>query len=124
LPNRRSRKRQVLLVEDEVFLRELLAEVLREDGFHVVEVGTGDEAIQILDERAVCTDVRMPGKADGIDVAVEARGRSPKIPVLMVSGYAQELGSRLDVLTPPAAFLPKPCRLDQVSEALRELLLT
>jgi len=56
----------------------------------------------------VCTDVRMPGRADGIDVAVRARGRMPRVPVLVVSGYAAELGRRLDVLAPPSAFLSKP----------------
>jgi CheY-like chemotaxis protein len=70
----------------------------------------------------VCTDVRMPGKADGIEVAVRARGRMPTVPVLVVSGYASELGRRLDVLTPPSAFLAKPFRFAQVSYTLRRLL--
>ena len=118
--------RRVLRVEDEELIREILAEELREEGFEVIEAGTGDEAIRLLEEHAdfdvVCTDVRMPGKADGIDVAVHARGRIPTVPVLVVSGYASELGRRLEAVTPRAAFLPKPFRFSQVSQALRALL--
>jgi CheY-like chemotaxis protein len=116
----------VLLVEDEDLVRETLADELREEGFEVVEAGTGDEAIRLLEERTdfdlICTDVRMPGKADGIDVAVRARGRIPTVPVLVVSGYASELGRRLEDVTPPSAFLPKPFRFSQVTDALRDLL--
>jgi CheY-like chemotaxis protein len=116
----------VLLVEDEALLREILADELRDEGFEVVEAGTGDEAIRLLEERVdidvLCTDVRMPGKADGIEVAVRARRQMPTVPVLVVSGYASELGRRLDVLAPPSAFIPKPFRLSQISQALRKLL--
>jgi CheY-like chemotaxis protein len=128
LPNRHGRGGRVLLVEDEVLLREILADELRDEGFDVVEAGTGDEAIRLLEERldidALCTDVRMPGKVDGIEVAVRARERMPRMPVLVVSGYASELGRRLDVLAPPSAFIPKPFRFAQISKALRKLLAT
>jgi CheY-like chemotaxis protein len=118
--------RRLLLVEDEILVRDTLADELREEGFDVIEAGTGDEAIRLLEQRTdfdvVCTDVRMPGKADGIDVAVCARGRMPSVPVLVVSGYASELGRRLDVLAPPSAFLAKPFRFSDVSGTLRRLL--
>lgn len=121
MPNRR-----VLLVEDEPLVREAVAEELRDQGFEVVEAASGDEAIRMIEEHAtfdaLCTDVRMPGKTDGIDVAVHARWRLPGVPILVVSGYATELGHRLDVLLPSAAFIPKPFTLAQISQALRRLL--
>ena len=126
MPNRRRPARRLLLVEDEELFRETLADELREAGFDVTEAGTGDEAIRLLEQRTdfhvVCTDVRMPGKADGIQVALHARGRIPSVPVLVVSGYASELGQRLKDVTPPSAFLPKPFRFSQVAQTLRKLL--
>ena len=126
MPSRPRPSRRVLLVEDEILFRETLADELRDEGFDVIEAGTGDEAICLMERRSdfdvVCTDVRMPGKADGIAVAVHARGKMPTVPVLVVSGYASELGHRLAALTPPSAFLPKPFRFSQVSQALERLL--
>lgn len=116
----------MLLVEDEFLVRSALADGLRDDGFEVVEAATGDEAIQLMAARAdfdlLCTDVRMPGKADGIDVAMSARGRQPRLPVLVISGYASELGRRLGALEPPTAFVPKPFTMDQISTTMRRLL--
>ena len=126
MPRRARPKKRLLLVEDEILVREILAEELRDDGFDVTEASTGDEALRLLEERAnfdiVCTDVRMPGRTDGIEVAMHALGRKPIVPVLVVSGYASELGQRLEALTPPSAFLAKPFRYSEVAHALRGLL--
>ena len=128
MPRRSRPKKRLLLVEDEVLVREVLADELRDQGFDVTEAATGDEALRLLEERAdfdiVCTDVRMPGRTDGIDLAMRALGRKPSLPVLVISGYASELGRRLNALTPPSAFLAKPFRFSQVADALRGLLTT
>jgi DNA-binding response OmpR family regulator len=118
---------RVLLVEDDWLIRSAVADGLREDGFEVLEAETGDEAISLIEGAAtsfdlLCTDVRMPGRADGIDVAVRARGRSPRVPVLVVSGYASELSRRLGAFNPPAVFIQKPFTLADVSRTLRVLL--
>lgn len=117
---------RLLLVDDEPLLREAVAEELREIGWHVTEAETGDDAIRLLVRRAdfdiVLTDVRMPGAADGIEVAMRALQSVPRIPVLVMSGFAPELGHRLGILMPPSAFIPKPFTFAQISQALRELL--
>ena len=64
----------------------------------------------------------MPGKVDGIEFAVHARGKMSRVPELVISGYASDLGRRLHVLTPPSAFLAKPFRFSQISQTLRRLL--
>jgi CheY-like chemotaxis protein len=84
-----SRSR-VLVVEDEELIRLILAEVLAEEGFHVVEASTGDEAAGLIDGpdgfHAVVTDIHMPGGRDGIAVGRHARRRYPEIPIVYCTG--------------------------------------
>jgi len=116
---------RVLLVEDEVLIRLVTAEMLRDEGFEVVEAQHGDEACALLDDAddfdVLFTDVRMPGTLDGIDVALHARRRHPAIPVLIASGYAAHLVRRLSMLIPAAVFISKPYSLAEVLDVITRL---
>lgn len=107
---------RLLLVEDEFLVRLVAKEVLENDGFEVLEAQNGDEAIQMLDDLdhvdLVVTDVRMPGRHDGVDVARHARSRFPQVPVIVVTGYAANIRDRLKQFDPSAVLLEKPYRLD------------
>jgi len=113
---------RVLLVEDEDLIRLVTAELLREEGFEVVEAWNGHEAARLLNSLdgfdVLFTDVRMPGTLDGVDLAVLVRRRYPAIPVLVVSGYAAQLIKRLGVLKPPAVFVNKPYHMAEILKAL------
>ena len=118
--------RRVLLVEDEGLIRLMIAETLRDEGFDVVQAENGDEVISLLDRvdsfDVLFTDLQMPGKLDGIDVAVYARNRNPAMPVLVVSGVdAKRVMSRLNVLEPPAVFINKPYSPQEIVETVRRL---
>jgi CheY-like chemotaxis protein len=81
----------VLLVEDEVLLRALLAETLRGDGFSVVEAANADEAWAYLQAGAgpvdlLFSDVSMPGSMDGIALMKRVRAAYPAIKILITSG--------------------------------------
>ncbi len=119
---------RVLLVEDEVLIRLVAAEMLRDEGFEVFEAGDGDAARGLLDGSdgfdVLFTDVRMPGTLDGIDVAMHARRRHPVIPILVVSGYAAHLAKRLGVLDPATVFMSKPYSLVEVLAVLQGLIRT
>ena len=116
---------RVLLVEDEGLVRMMTAEFLQDEGFEVTEAWDGDEAARLLDGPArfdvLFTDVRMPGRLDGIGVAIHARRRWATLPLLVVSGYAAQLIARLAVLDPAAMFIGKPYHLDGIADALRRL---
>lgn len=116
---------RVLLVEDETLIRLMAAELLRDEGFEVVEAWDGDAARGLLDSSdsfdVLFTDVQMPGTFDGIDVAVHARRRHPAIPILVVSGYAAHLVKHLNVLDPAAVFMSKPYNLLEIPAVLRHL---
>jgi CheY-like chemotaxis protein len=116
---------RVLLVEDEGIIRLVTGEFLRDEGFEVFEAWNGDEAAKLLDgpgpTDVLFTDVRMPGSLDGVDLASYARRRYPAIPVLVVSGYAESLMSRLAGLHPPAVFVNKPYDMRAIVRILRRL---
>lgn len=116
---------RILLVEDESAIRIVASEALRHEGFEVVEARDGDEAARLLDGPdgfdVLFTDVRMPGTLDGVDVAMRLRQRHPATPVLVVSGGAPHLASRLGGLKPPAVFINKPYQLREIVTALNGL---
>jgi CheY-like chemotaxis protein len=88
----------VLLVEDEVLIRMAIADYLRSCGYRVIEAGSADEAVAVIDGRAridvVFTDVKMPGSMDGFGLARCVRQRLPGIPVVLTSGVHRSTDSR------------------------------
>lgn len=82
---------EVLLVEDHVLLRRVLADSLRDEGYQVVEAGNGSDALALLQRglrpRILVSDVRMPGPLNGLELARLARTIVPEIPVLLTTGY-------------------------------------
>lgn len=82
----------ILLVDDEILIREGLAHHLEECGFQVLRAGSGDAARAILEEPdcpvdLVFTDVRMPGHLDGIGLLTWVHANRPGMPVIVASGY-------------------------------------
>ena len=68
----------VFLVEDDDLLRDLLQEALADGGFAIATALTGEEAMALLDKSgqsysALITDIRLPGKLTGWDIARHAR---------------------------------------------------
>ena len=118
-------RRRILVVEDEELIRVVLAEVLADEGFHVVEAGSGDEAAGLLDGpdgfQAVVTDIHMPGARDGIAVGRHARARDPGVPMVYVTGRLDAMAAA-GPLGPGDALLPKPYLPSQVLATLRRLL--
>jgi CheY-like chemotaxis protein len=80
----------VLIVEDEVFVRIVAADMLEESGFRVLEAGDAAEALEMIaahEEIAILfTDVNMPGEMDGIALAAEVVRLNPAIKVVVTSG--------------------------------------
>jgi CheY-like chemotaxis protein len=80
----------VLIVEDEVLVRMLIADVLQEAGYRIIEAANADEALRVLQARpdvhVVVTDVEMPPSPTGYDLAAQVRERWPYVQVLVSSG--------------------------------------
>ena len=114
----------VLLVEDEAMVRAVAERALTRQGYTVVSATNGEEALEILKlgepVDLLISDVVMP-VMDGPTMVREARLAHPTIPVLFMSGYAEEQ-LRRSINIDDAHFLPKPFSVQQLAEAARDAL--
>ncbi|HET9039087.1 MAG TPA: MASE1 domain-containing protein [Gemmatimonadales bacterium] len=113
----------VMVVEDDAPVRSIAARALAEEGYRVMEAGSGAEAVELLrrsQERPalVLTDVVMPGMS-GSELAAAVARLSPGTPVLFTSGYTDSEILRRGLLEPGADFLPKPFSPDALVRAVR-----
>ena len=112
----------VLLVEDEVLIRLMIADELRGQGLQVLEASNADEALTILESslavHLLFTDVRMPGRMDGLALAKLAQARFPRLKLIIASSREPEEPSRASA----DAFISKPYDLNQVVEQVEKIL--
>ena len=88
------RKLKVVVAEDEVLLRLMVSDVLRENGFQVFEARDAAEAISILRTTpvdVVITDLHMRGVGDGMEVASHVRAHCPGVSLLLTAGTTPPL---------------------------------
>jgi CheY-like chemotaxis protein len=113
----------LLLVEDDSELRFLIAEAFFDAGFEVVEAEDGDQAVELAENLkqldVLVTDIQMPGRLDGNEVATRARGRHPGLQVVYMSGDPASLTNGIG---PCDAFLCKPFRSFVVISEVARLL--
>lgn len=124
LPSVQIGRPKVLLVEDDEALQELIAEALSRLDAQVITCPTANLAL-VEPERCsavnlVLTDIRMPGRMDGLQLVKSVAERWPELPILVTSGNRMAG----DVLPPKAVFLAKPWTLDAFFQAVRPLLFT
>jgi len=114
-----GRDRTVLLVDDDHLVRDLLGDVLRQYGYQVRQAHNGEQALALLDERIdlLLTDFAMP-EFNGAQLALAARERHPRLPVVFLTGYAELQG--LDI--PGSLVLQKPVQAEELARALNEML--
>ncbi len=82
--------KRVLVVDDEVGIRESVKRILEKQGFDVVTASNGEDAFKLIREEAidlVITDIRMAGM-DGVDLLKVCKSVSPTTEVIMITGYA------------------------------------
>jgi CheY-like chemotaxis protein len=102
----------ILLVEDEQTVRELAAEMLREQGYQVLVAKDGFEALGLAGRlngnlNLLVTDVIMP-KMNGKELADKIAEAHPNLKILFVSGYTDEMIARHGVLEAGVEFIQKP----------------
>lgn len=114
----------VLLVEDEDMVRAVAERALTRAGYSVTPASDGDEGLEIVRSGAqfdlIVSDVVMPA-LDGPSMVREIRKLNPQIPVLFMSGYAEEqLRKEIDITD--VRFLPKPFTVQQITEKVGAVL--
>jgi CheY-like chemotaxis protein len=113
----------VLLVEDEVMISNLVADCLSGSGFHVHEAATADEALRYMRSGAsidvLFTDVNLPGRMNGAELAERARELRPEMPIVYVSGRYKL--SEISPLVPRSLFVAKPYDPNDICALLTRL---
>lgn len=111
---------RVLLVDDDFFTNLALHKILDESGFRVESVYCGTTALAAIRRHppwALVTDVDLGRGPDGFDVARFARASRPGLPVVFISGHEGARHASEGVAD--SEFIAKPCRGEQIVEALR-----
>ena len=114
----------ILLVEDEDMVRAVAERALARQGYTVLTAENGEAALELIASAdrpdLLISDVVMP-TMDGPTMVARVRKRYPDLPILFMSGYAEEqLRKSIDI--DRVAFLPKPFSVQQLAEAARDAL--
>ena len=122
-----SQGRTVLVVEDEPSVRNLVIDVLHERGYETLEASDGQTGLQILEGQSsidlLISDVGLPG-LNGRQLADAARARRPDLPILFMTGYAENAAIAGGFLDPGMEMITKPFAVDalvmRVARILKE----
>lgn len=117
---------RILVVDDEVAIRDLVAEALEEVGYRVTKAGTAAQALQALERESeavlLITDIGLPGGMSGDELAVIALERRPTLKVLFISGFVENAVPAIAVKSGQTELLPKPFAVKDLKMIVPRLL--
>ena len=116
-------KPRLLIVDDEDFVRDLLQDILEGEDCDVRLATSGSEALAMFREfpfDAVCTDVGMPGMS-GWELAREIRHLNQKIPIAVITGWGEAVGSHEQKAAGVDWVIAKPFTADRIAELVRDV---
>jgi CheY-like chemotaxis protein len=115
----------VLVLEDELVVREIVVEVLEELGLAIVEAVDGPAGLEILRSPRpidlLVTDVGLPG-LNGRQVAEAARLLRPNLKILFMTGYAETAATVSGVLEPGMHIITKPFNIDDLAKRVAAII--
>ena len=123
----RSGRETILVAEDEEALRQMVAHILRVQGYTVLEAASGRHALEVWQqaERPIdllLTDMVMPGGIMGSELAARFSEKSPALKVIYTSGYSPGMAGKDASLLAGRNFLPKPYSIGKLAHLVRECL--
>ena len=126
-PRTTGGKETILVVEDEELVRQLVASVLAECGYKVRQASNGAEALDVWRQHAaeidlLLTDVVMPEKVSGVQLADRLRNDKQQLKVVFMTGYSLELLDEQFRTRTESNFLPKPYTPAKLKEVVRSCL--
>lgn len=125
-PAVRSGTETILLVEDELGVRQLVCEMLQRLGYQILQASGGAEALRLFEQHQgsidlLITDVIMP-QMSGRELAQRLKVLQPSLKVLYISGYTDDMLAHHGVLESNVFLLQKPFAPDELAKKLREVL--
>ncbi len=118
-------KETILLVEDEDIVRKLIARILKDAGYNVLEAANGEQALSLIQNQnapihLLLTDMVMP-KMNGRELAKKFHLLHPEAKIICMSGYIENEAVRAEI-TQGCAFLQKPVSHTTILQKIREVL--
>jgi CheY-like chemotaxis protein len=115
----------VLVVEDEVLLRLVIAAYLRDCGYKVIEAADADEAVLVLTQPdlvvdVLFSDIEMPGSMDGFGLAQWTRANRPDLEVILTGSVPRAVNAAANLCEEGP--VPKPYEPQSVHDRIRRLL--
>lgn len=115
--------KRILIVDDEPFIRELLTDYLRIQGYDVIEAVDGDDGFNKFKQKnpeAAILDVEMPGM-NGQDLTNKIFALNKSFPVIIISGFFFKYSKNDFLANGVRAVLEKPVDLNQITKNLNEI---
>jgi CheY-like chemotaxis protein len=123
---RTADRETILVIDDEAALRDILADVLEENGYNVLTAPDGPAGMEILlsDQsiELLITDVRLPKGMNGREVATAARIRRPGLKILFITGFAGDILMGASRLEKGMELVTKPFDLVRLPGKVRRLI--
>lgn len=114
--------KKILLVDDEVMVRDVLKVALEREGYDILEASTANEALELMSDNAislVISDLKMPGMS-GHELLRHIKDKNPEIPVFLISGYIGD-ATNDDILKSGAdGFIAKPFKFTEIISIVRK----
>jgi len=115
-----GRAQRILLVDDDADMRSLLADVLSDEGYDVIQAANGAEALVLLHRErfaAILLDKRMPGLS-GMDLLPGLRVTCPETPVIVITAFGDAHTAAEGTAKGAFGLLFKPFRMDELRAML------
>ena len=116
----------ILVVDDELSMREFLSILLKKDGHHVITGSDGTQALKHLKKQdldLVITDIRMSGMT-GLELLEIIKEKYPQLPVLLITAYASPDDAVLAMKNGAFDYITKPFKVDDINNVIASALNT
>ena len=117
------RRLRILVVDDEDYVRELLADILEREGCEVALAAEGHEALRLYEAGefdAVFTDVGLPGM-NGWELAHAVRERDAEVALAVITGWGDEVSHEERDAAQADWVVPKPFTVERITDLVREI---
>ncbi len=115
---------KILIVEDDAYTREGLAEIIRREGFQALLAADGNQGMEAFREQnpdLICLDVMMPGKS-GFDLCREIRRANAQVPIIFITAKSEEIDTVVGLELGADDYITKPFGKQEVLARIRALL--
>jgi len=110
----------ILVVDDELSMREFLAILLEKEGYRVLGAADGQEALEIVDRESVdlvVSDIRMPGM-NGLDLLASLKKKDSSLPVIMITAFASPEDAVAAMKNGAFDYITKPFNVDEIKNVI------